>query len=87
MNYAFHIDLGDMTYEAWHAMYAAPENLAKRAEWWGPEHVGKSGANSAVILAQINDEEKLTEHMKFVRDMATKMGMKHQIFKLLPDDR
>ena len=42
MNYAFHIDLGDMTYEAWHAMYAAPENLAKRADWWGPEHVGKS---------------------------------------------
>ena len=53
----------------------------------GPEHVGKSGENSAVILAQINDEEKLTEHMKFVRDMASKMGMKHQIFKLLRDDR
>ena len=35
MNYAFHIDLGDMTYEAWHAMYAEPENIAKRAEWWG----------------------------------------------------
>ena len=51
---------------------------AKRADWWGPEHVGKSGENSAVILAQINDEEKLTEHMKFVRDMAPKMGMKHK---------
>ena len=33
MNYAFYIDLGDMTYEAWQAMYTAPENLAKRAEW------------------------------------------------------
>ena len=87
MNYAFHIDLGDMPYDKWQAMYSAPENKAKRAEWWGPEHVGKSGENSAVILAQINDEEKLTEHMKFVRDMASKMGMKHQIFKLSPDDR
>lgn len=87
MNYAFHIDLGDMIYEAWHAMYAAPENLAKRADWWGPEHVGKSGENSAIILAQINDEDKLSEHMKFVREMASKMGMKHQISKLFPDDR
>ena len=49
--------------------------------------MGKSGENSAVILAQINDEEKLTEHMKFVRDMASEMGMKHQIYKLLRDDR
>ena len=65
----------------------APENLAKRAEWWGPEHVGKSGVNSAVILARINDVERLTEHMKFVRDMASKMGKKHHIFKLLPDER
>ena len=53
MNYAFHIDLGDMPYDKWHAMYSAPENKAKRAEWWGPEHIGKSGENSAVILAQI----------------------------------
>ena len=87
MNYAFHIDLGDMPYEKWHAMYSTPENQAKRADWWGPEHVGKSSENSAVILAQINDEAKLTEHMKFVRDMASKMGMKHQIFKLLRDGR
>ena len=87
MNYAFYLDLGDMTFEAWHAMYTAPENLAKRAEWWGPEHVGKSGVNSAVILAQINDVERLTEHMKFVRDMASKMGKNHHIFKLLPDER
>lgn len=87
MNYAFRIDLGDMPYEKWHAMYSTPENQAKRADWWGPEHVGKSSENSALILAQINDEAKLTEHMKFVRDMASKMGMKHQIFKLLPDDR
>ena len=35
MNYAFHIDLGDMPYEKWHAMYSAPENQAKRADWWG----------------------------------------------------
>jgi hypothetical protein len=35
MNYAFHIDLGDMPYEKWHAMYSAPENQTKRADWWG----------------------------------------------------
>ena len=51
MNYAFHIDLGEMSYDKWHAMYSAPENKAKRADWWGPEHVGRSGENSAVILA------------------------------------
>ena len=82
MNYAFHIDFDSLC--KW---CNEQENQAKRADWWGPEHVGKSGENSAVILAQINDEAKLTEHMKFVRDMASKMGMKHQIFKLLPDDR
>jgi len=76
-----------MPYDKWHAMYSAPENQVKRADWWGPEHVGESGENSAIILAQIHDEAKLTEHMKFVRDMASKMGMKHQIFKLSPDDR
>ena len=37
MNYAFHIDLGEMSYDKWHAMYSAPENKAKRADWWGPE--------------------------------------------------
>ena len=86
MNYAFHIDLSDMPYEKWYANLA-PENQSKRADWQGPQHVGKSGDNSEIILAQINDEAKLTEHMKFVRDMASKMGMKHQIFRLSPDDR
>ena len=57
MNYAFHIDLGDMAYEIWHLMYTKPENAEKRAGWWGPEHIGQSGPNSAVILAQISDEE------------------------------
>ena len=31
MNYAFHIDLGDMAYETWYEMYTKPENAAKRA--------------------------------------------------------
>tara|TARA_B100000780_G_scaffold180865_1_gene126900 strand:+ start:1523 stop:1672 length:150 start_codon:yes stop_codon:yes gene_type:complete len=49
-------------------MYSTPENAKK--SWWGPKHVGKSGDNSAVILAQVNDEERLTAHMKMVREMA-----------------
>ena len=87
MNYAFHIDLGDMAYETWYEMYTKPENVEKRAGWWGPEYVGKSGENSAIMLAQVNNEEKLTAHMKFVRDMAGKMGMQHTIYELTPDDR
>ena len=87
MNYAFHIDLGDMAYETWYEMYTKPENAAKRAGWWGPEHIGKSGPNSVVTLAQVNDEEKLTAHMKFVREMAATMGMRHEIYKLTPDSR
>ena len=27
MNYAFHIDLGDMAYETWHLMYTKPKTL------------------------------------------------------------
>ena len=49
-------------------MYSTLENAKKN--WWGPKHVGKSGDNSAVILAQVNDEERLTAHMKMVREMA-----------------
>ena len=30
MNYAFHIDLGDMAYETWYEMYPKPENAAKQ---------------------------------------------------------
>ena len=87
MNYAFHIDLGDMPYETWYEMYTKHENVQKRAGWWGPEHIGKSGPNGVVMLAQVSDEEKLTEHMKFVREMAAKMGMHHEIYKLAPDSR
>ena len=68
-------------------MYTKPENAAKRDGWWGPEHIGKSGPNSVVILAQVSDEEKLTAHMKFVREMAATMGMRHEIYKLTPDSR
>jgi hypothetical protein len=68
-------------------MYTKPENAQKRAGWWGPEHIGKSGPNGVVMLAQVSDEEKLTEHMKFVREMAAKMGMHHEIYKLAPDSR
>ena len=39
------------------------------------------------MLAQVNDEEKLTTHMKFVREMAATMGMRHEIYKLTPDSR
>ena len=53
----------------------------------GPEHIGQSGPNSAVILAQISDEDKLTAHMVFVREMAAEMGMHNEIYKLIPDDR
>ena len=87
MNYAFHIDLADMPYETWYEMYTKPENAQKRAGWWGPEHIGKSGPNGVVMLAQVSDEEKLTEHMTFVRAMAAKMGMHHEIYKLAPDSR
>ena len=87
MNYAFHIDLGDMAYETWYKMYTKPENAAKRDGWWGPERIGKSGSNSVVMLAQVSDEEKLTAHMKFVREMAATMGMRHEIYKLTPDSR
>ena len=87
MNYAFHIDLGDMDYETWHEMYTKPENAEKRAGWWGPEHIGQSGPNSVVILAQVHNENKLTAHMRFVREMAAKMGMYHEIYKLTPDGR
>ena len=34
MNYAFYVDLGDLTYEPWHGMYTAPDALEKRAGWW-----------------------------------------------------
>ena len=87
VNYAFHIDLGVMAYETWYEMYTKPENAQKRAGWWGPEHIGKSGPSSVVMLGQVSDEEKLTEHMKFVREMASEMGMHHKIYKLAPDSR
>ena len=47
MNYAFHIDLGQMTYEEWHGLYTDPEGAKLRDGWWGPEHIAKSGPNSA----------------------------------------
>ena len=87
MNYAFYIDLGGVSFEQWYGMYTAPENAAKREGWWGPEHVGKAGDSSVVILAQISDEEKLTQHMKFVRELSAQHGMKHEIYKVTPDGR
>ena len=87
MNYAFYVDLGDMKYEDWYSMYSTPENAKKREGWWGPEHVGKSGDNSAVILAQVNDEKRLSAHMKMVREMASKLGMHHSFYKLTEDGR
>ena len=35
MNYAFHIDLGQMTYEEWHGLYTDPEGAKLRQDWWG----------------------------------------------------
>ena len=62
-----------------------PENAEKRDGWWGPEHISKSSKNSVVLLAQVSYEEKLTTHIKFVRNIATKMSMQHTIYKLTPD--
>ena len=87
MNYAFHRDLGDMTDETWYEMHTKLNDSEKRTGWQGPEHIGQSGPNSVVMLAQVEDEDKLTAHMKFVREMAAKMGMHHEIYKLTPDGR
>ena len=71
MNYAFHIVFGDMAYETWQMMCTEPESAEKQAGQWGPKHIGQNGSNSAVILAQIsNEEKKLTAHMVFARKMA-----------------
>ena len=69
INYAFHIVFGDMAYETWQMMCTEPESAEKQAGQWGPKHIGQSGSNSAVILAQISNEEKLTTHMVFARKM------------------
>ena len=37
--------------------------------------------------APINDEEKLTQHMKFVRELAAKHGMNHDNYKITPGGR
>ena len=87
MNYAFYIVFGDMAYETWQMMCTEPESAEKQTGQWGQKHISQSGPNSAVILAQISDEEKLTTHMLFARKMATEMGMHHEIYKLIPDDR
>jgi hypothetical protein len=87
MNYTFYVELGNMTYETWYDIYTAPDALEKRSGWWGPEHVAKSGENSAMIFAQISDEDKLTEHMAFVRKMSAEKGMKHDFYRLVPDSR
>ena len=87
MNYAFNIDLGDMAYETWHAMYTKPENAEKRAGWWGPEHIGQSGPNSVIMMAQVDEEEKSTTPVKLIIEMAVKMGKHHEVYKLMPDGR
>ena len=62
MNYAFHIDLGDMPYDKWHAMYSAPENKAKRAEWWGPELVeARLGPFQSKCLSYIKENPRCTQ--------------------------
>lgn len=82
MNYAFHIDLGKFTFEEWFGFYTDPEAAQARDGWWGPEHVAKSGPHSAIILAQISDEKRLTEHMKMVSEKTAPQGMKHTIYKM-----
>ena len=37
MNYAFHIDLGKMTYEEWYGLYTDPGGAKLRDGWCGPE--------------------------------------------------
>lgn len=71
INYAFQIVFGDMAYETWQMMCTEPESAEKQAGLWGPKHIGQNGSNSAVLLAQIsNEEKKLTAHMVFARKMA-----------------
>ena len=82
LNSAFHIDLGQMTYDEWHGLYTEPEGAKLRGGWWGPEQIAKSGPNSAIILAQVNDEERLTEHMKRVQKMADGRGRKQTMYKM-----
>ena len=70
MSYAFHIVFGDLAYETWQMMCTEPESAEKQAGQQGPKHIRQSGSNSAVILAQISNEEKLIAHMVFARKMA-----------------
>ena len=78
---------GNVAYETWYEVYTKLENAENRAGWWGPEHIGKSGEDSVVMFAQVNDEEKLTAHMTLVTETAAKMGMQHTIYKLMPESR
>ena len=36
MNYAFHVDLGKMTYEEWHGLNTDPEGAKLRDGWLRP---------------------------------------------------
>ena len=65
----------------------SPRMLKSARVGGGQNTLGKAARNGVVMLAQVSDEEKLTEHMKFVREMAAKMGMHHEIYKLAPDSR
>ena len=64
----------------------SPRMLKKKcAGWWGPEYICKNGEDSVVMLAQVNDEEKLMAHMTLVTETAGKMGMQHTIYKFMHD--
>ena len=54
MNYAFHRDLGDMAYETWCEIHTKLNVSEKRAGWQGPEHIGQSGPNSVIMMAQVD---------------------------------
>ena len=87
MNYAFHRDLGDMACETWCEIHTKLNVSEKRAGWYGPEHIGQSGPNSVIMMAQVDKEEKSTTPVKLVKEMAAKMGKYHEVYKLTPDGR
>ena len=76
-----------MAYETWYEMYTKLNDTEKRAGQQGLEHIGLSGPNSVIMMAQLDEEEKSKIHIKLVREMAATKGMQHEIYKLTHDGR
>ena len=76
-----------MAYETWYEMYSKLNDTEKRAVQQGLEHIGQSGPNSVIMMAQVDEEEKSTTPVKLIIEMAVKMGKHHEVYKLTPDGR